>query len=383
MSKISSDYTARDEIADQYRTQQERRAQVREENEAEIESLKKNYESQKANLQDRFEKSIQDDRIRHYENIRNTKTQLNREQMRLESEGRQAIQQKAATIGSTEVKTQQEGEARVNEVKQRYAAAENYERQRLLSAQDQIRRDHRKSADYILKDSEQKIQTLAEDKSQQLKQHQTTHATALQQMQGHYDGLRENTQNQYQSSLKNLYAQTQDDFTRRQMGLMQQIQTYEERARDPFYRMARYESDMLDVGDAYVLRVKVPSYERNQFRIQVSGQEVQVTGVRTNQEKAEIEPGRWVSTNSNQVVQERYPLDTPVDGRAMTLREEGEWLEYHLPKFNQHHRYADAHAPKRIHDQDLALVKEIEFPKSLPRPKNTKTGNGPIGGSNV
>jgi hypothetical protein len=105
--------------------------------------------------------------------------------------------------------------------------------------------------------------------------------------------------------------------------------------------------------------------------------------VRTNQEKIEVEPGRWISTHSNQSVSERYPLDTPVDGRAMTMREEGEWIEYHIPKFNQTHRFADSRAPKRIHDQDLALVQEIEFPKSLPKPTIVKGNSGPMGSGSV
>jgi hypothetical protein len=372
MSKIQSEYSGRDELAEQYRAQQERRNEIRDQNEQELDSLKQNYAEQKATLSDRFEKSIQEDRIKHYENLRNQKTQFNREQMRLESAGRQAIQQKTQGLTQAEIQTQREGESKVNEIKQKYAAAEAYERNKTLAAQEEIRTHHRKNADTILKDSSQRIEDLREEKTKTLSKAQTEHATALQQIQGHYDGLRQNTHEQYAASLKNLYQNANQDLSQKKQYLTQMIGNYQERAQDPFYRMSRYDSDLLDVGDSYVLRVKIPNYERGQFRVQVAGQEIQLMGVRTNQEKAEIEPGRWVTTHTNQTVSERYPLDSPVDGRAMTVRDDGDWLEYRLPKYSKEHRFADANSGRKYETQDLALVREIEFPKSLPRPTIAK-----------
>jgi HSP20 family molecular chaperone IbpA len=98
----------------------------------------------------------------------------------------------------------------------------------------------------------------------------------------------------------------------------------------------------MDIGDAYVLRVKVPEYERKQFKVHVAGQEIQLQGVRTSDEKVDLEPGRSVATRSYQNISERYALDAPVDGKSMVYKEEGDWVEYTIPKFGQNHRVSDA-----------------------------------------
>ncbi|MBS1958902.1 MAG: hypothetical protein JST80_05470 [Bdellovibrionales bacterium] len=372
MSKISSDYSGRDELQEQYRAQQEAKEQIRDQNEQELDRLKQSYAAQKADNADRFERSIQAEKINHYDQLRKTKRELNREQARLETDGRKIISQKTADNTKAELAAAREGESRVNEVKQKYAASEEYERNQMLNAQNEIRTNHRRSAEAILKDSETKIGKLHDDKAKALEQAQTTHAIALQQMEDHYNGLRTGAQEQYESGLKNLYQRTQDEFGQKQLLHSKMIEAYQKRAQDPFYSINRYDSDLLDIGDEYVLRVKVPDYERNQFRVQVAGQEIQLMGIRHNEEKTEIEPGRWISSNSHQTVSERYPLDHPVDGRSMTMSEQGDWLEYHLPKFNKNHRYSDAVQPKTYDPDELALVKEIEFPKSLPRPAFSK-----------
>lgn len=385
MSKISSDYSTRDELNEQYRTQQQRKEEIAQQNETEIDAMKKNYSAQKADLEDRFERSIQNERISHYEQLRNQKSQMQREAMQLETAGRQAIHNKTQDLGKTEIETQREGEAKINELKQRYAAAEAYERQQMLSAQEQIRGTHRKSAEQILSDSEHKIGKLQEEKARELEKAQATHGAALNEMSDHYSNLRQGAQQNYERGLHSLYERTQNELSQKQQANTKLIEAYQKRADDPFYHLNRYDSDLLDVGDEYVLRVKVPEYERGQFRVQVAGQEIQLMGVRTNQEKTEVEPGRWIATNSHQTVSERYPLDMPVDGRAMTVRPEGDWLEYHLPKFSKNHRYADVAQPKNPYaNEDAVLAREIDFPKSLPRPTITKKdSSGPMGSGSV
>jgi HSP20 family molecular chaperone IbpA len=380
MSKISSNYNGREELEAQYRAQQERKEEIRDQNESEIENLKRNYNAQKADLEDRFERSVQGERLQHYENLRNQKSQIQRETMQLETAGRQHIQQKSEALGKTEHQIEVEGSSKINELKQKYVAAEAYEQQQMQSAQEQIRGDHRKNAETILKDSERNIAALHDEKKQQLEKHQETHASALNQMSEHYSGLRDGVQKSYETGLQSLQQRTRDELGQKQLGYSKLIEAYQKRADDPFYKINRYDSDMLDVGDKYVLRVKVPDYERGQFRVQVAGQEIQLMGIRSNQEKTEIEPGRWIATNSHQTISERYPLDAPVDSRAMTMREEGDWLEYHLPKFGKNHRYSDVTAPKGMDREQAALIKEIEFPASLPRPTiSRKDSGGPVG----
>ena len=140
------------------------------------------------------------------------------------------------------------------------------------------------------------------------------------------------------------------------------------RQEDPFYRLARFESTLEDAGETFVLRVKVPEYERDKFHVQVSGQEIQIRGTRSNNEKAEVEPGRWVNTASYQNVAEKFQLPVPVDGRSLTRRDDGDYLEFSIHKFGPDHRMNERTLTKTDLRDDHQLSAALDFPSSLPRP---------------
>ncbi len=130
-----------------------------------------------------------------------------------------------------------------------------------------------------------------------------------------------------------------------------------------------------------MLRVKVPPYERNQFRVQVSSQEVQTVGVRTLQEKAEVEPGRWVSTSSHQNVSESFKLDAPVDVRAMVMHPDGEYLVYTLPKLGAIHAISkNDPSEQNVRRAEAELNRALDFPNSLPQPTlaHNQNAKGPL-----
>ena len=369
MSTISSN--PRKELADQYLAQKSEKEALKDQHETEVEQLKKSYSSEKAALEDRFEQSVQGEKIAHYDQLRNTKRQMQNEERRLESQRSQIVGTAREDLNKEALKTEQEGRSKVDSLKTKYAAAEEYERNRATAAQQEVNTHHRKSAENILSDSEQKIKTLREQKEAELVLQKETNHEAVGQIREHYDGLRGSTQNQYAASLKDLDQRATDDLDQRRLASMVFINNYANRKTDPFYNMKRFESQLEDKGDAYTLRVKVPAYERDQFKVQVNGQEIQLSGVRSNNERVEVEPGRWVSSNAYENLNERISLDFPVDAKSMTLRNQGDWVEYTIPKFGPGRRVNDQYKPSALVNMDRddkALVKELEFVKTLPKP---------------
>jgi HSP20 family molecular chaperone IbpA len=372
MSTIPSGSTPnRNELADQYRTQQAEKDEIKSRHETEVSELKKNYSHEKASLEDRFEQSIQDERLSHYDHLRNTKNQLQKEERMLEEKRREIVGGRESDLYKEQAKTEQDGRTRVNQLQQKYAAAEEYERNRALAAQEEVHTKHKQSAEGIINESNKNIGRLREQKETELVTQKETHAQAIDQIHGHYDGLRNQTENQYATEFKNFQERATADMDQRKLATLVTLQNYATRQNDPFYRMSRFDSTLHDAGDAYVLRVKVPEYERDQFKVQVSGQEIQLNGVRAHNEKAEVEPGRWLSTNSYQNVSERVPLDMPVDGRSMTVKADGDWVEYTLPKFGPNRRVSDQYKPNVNADavrQDQSMEKELNFKNSLNKP---------------
>ncbi len=373
MSSISSSQgPSRAELSEQYNTQKAEKQELEAAHNAEMDHLKNSYAIQKADSADRFETSIQAEKGAHYEHLRNLKSQLNREQKSLEHQREEVIGGKTSQLKLDEIKTERDGRSRINEVMRKYAEAEAYERKRMLEAETEIRTDHRKNAELIIGDSQKRLSALSEEKAAYLDSQKLSHSTALNEMQTHFQGMRGHTEKQYNQELNTLQARAKTDLTERKLASATVLKNFETPLQDPFYGIKRFESDLLDIGEAYVLRVKVPDYERKQFKVQVAGQEIQLTGVRTNDQKAELEPGRTVATRSYQNVTERYALDTPVDGRSMVYKEDGEWLEYTLPKFGQHHRISDQYRKPLGYAEDKSLAKDLEFKNTLPRPASVK-----------
>ena len=380
MSTSISPQQNRNELSEQYLAQKSEREQLQKEHEAAMENLKKSYNLEKADLEDRFESSAQADKLAHYDHLRNTKTQMNREELRLDQTKNAVLSQKQDEFKKEEIQTDQDGRAHLQNVIKQLTASEEYERNRAMSAQQQAKNTTQMNTELILKDSDKKIATLREQKEQFLETAKDSHAQAMNEIQTHYDGLRTQVQTQYGNEVKTLKHTAAEDLNNQKLTNAAWIEQYANRARDPFYRISRYDSQVKDTGEAYVLRVKVPPYERSQFRVQLSGQEMQIVGVRTNSEKAEVEPGRWVTTSSHQNVSERFKLDVPVDVRAMTMEEEGDYLVYTIPKFGAKHRMEDAAQAQKVEHSERELIAELDFPNSLPKPTihMDQSGKGPL-----
>lgn len=369
MSSISSQYPAQAAIADQYKAKEAQKEEIRTQNETEIENLKKAYALQKEDVKDRYESSLQNERQATYEHLRNTKSQLNREERALDALKNQAIGEKKREFTREEIETEAEGRKTLTDLRQKFAATEDLERAKIQQAEAQIRGDHHKTAEAILHESQKKVDTLRDEKAAYLENQKITHAQALNQIFDHYQDSRAQTLQGYQHEIQDLAHKTSTDINERRIASGTYIQNLQQKEDDPFYQLSRFDSQLVDAGDAYVLRVKAPEYERSQMRVQISGQEMQLSGVRTADNTVKLEEGRTVSSKSYQNITERFKLDQAVDPRNLSRREDGEWVEYRLPKFDGHGRSqlrSNAVVYDDPHRSDGS--KELDFINTLPTP---------------
>ncbi len=380
MSNSISPYS-RSDMADQFRADKAEKEAVQTEHELEMDKLKKSYVAEKEATRDRFESSIQAERNSEYDQIRKARTEVNREARRLDSMKKEVVGQKTEELRKEALQADTEGREQLHDILYRNQAAQEYERNRGIEAENLVKNSHQKSAQQIMNSSTQQLNQLAQSKTTELEHAKADHATALDQIHNHYENLRGQEVQKYDTELNSIRTATGNELNEKKLVNSQWISNYTDRLRDPFYRLNRFESSIEDTGNAYVLRVKVPEYDRAHFKVQLSGQEVQIVGIRSNNDKAEVEPGRVITTNSFQNVSERFSLDQPVDGRAMTLQERGDWLIYHLPKFGAAHPMRGALEDSRISQAEAASIKEMDFPNSLPKPTIPKdtSGRGPLG----
>lgn len=365
------------EIADTLRAQRQQKESIQEQSETEIENLKRSYAAQKADLEDRFEASSQAERLQHYENLKNLKSQINREAKTLEDNGRKLISGKSEQFRNEEIQTEKEGRMRVGETRRKTAAIEEYERNRMKMAADLAHRDHIAQTTGILEENQRALQSLARQKQEYLEHQVENHAQSLNDIEDHYQSIRDHKLNQYAQELQSLEERTSEGLQQKALGSALALVAADSRKTDPFYSIQRLESQLQDQGHSFSLKVKVPEHERGNLRVQAAGDHVQVIGVRTSDSQA-LDGNRTVSTRSHQIFSEKIPLPSPIDPRSIQRLEQDGWVEFRMPKQG---RLAEANAASSIEAPlDRQLSDPLRFQQSIPRPtpQASRSGKGTI-----
>jgi HSP20 family molecular chaperone IbpA len=377
MSSVSSS-TKRNEVADQYASQQAEKEKLRAEHEAEIERLHKTYSSEKEHLKDRYETSLQNEKAQTYENLRNTKKQFSSAEKDLKNSGEERIQQKKTELHQEETRIEKEGTFKVNEALKKQAAMEEYQRNQANLADTTARHNLSHNARTIINENNQKIEKLQESKLQELEKRKGEHGVAVGQIREHYDQRQNRLLQQHEKETMNIKKGVDAQINKAALDNAKRLHANLDKQDDPFYRMSYVDSDFTDQGDFYQLSVRLPEYERKGFRVQISGQELQFSGMRNSNVKAEVEPGHDVSTNSFQSFSERYKFDIPVDANAMQVTHDGDWMHYTIPKYGPNHRMREDNMKSKIDRLDLEMSREVEFKDTLPLPKSVRkdTGSG-------
>jgi HSP20 family molecular chaperone IbpA len=380
MSSIDTRYTATQDLAEQYKAQHREKEALQAEHEVEMTNLKRSYNEEKADTEDRFEQSSQAERLAHYEHLRNLKSQINREERTLEMQGRQEIHGKKAALKQEEIQTDLDGRSKVDGARKRYAAAVEYERQKQQSTQESLRDDYNRNTGRILSENEKSVEKLRTQKEQYLESQKAAHAAALDSIEQHYQDIRENHEQRYVGELASLENRSINDLNDRKLANASKIARYEEKSADPFYQIKKYDSDLLDIGESFVLRVKVPDHERKNLRVQISGNDLQLVGQRSSDERALTPDGRTLSTRSHQTISEKFTLSSPVDSKGMQVEHQDEWVQYTIPKFGPAHPRSNPNSANLTELEQNPIAKELGFAQNLPRPSvlNRQSGKGTL-----
>lgn len=376
MSSISST-SNKNELAEQYAAQQAEKEKLRDDHEVEMERLKQSYNSEKQDLQDRFETTLQHDKLRTYENLRNSKRQFSSAERQLDQAGNERIHQKEDELKSEEIRITKEGEAKVNEAVKKYAAIEEYQRNQASAADNMTRNNLSQNARLIIKDTENKVENLRQNKMDELDRRKSEHGVAVEQIRQHYNQRQNRLLYGHENETKRIQDGVDEQINESYFANANRLEAHLEKQEDPFYRLSVIESDFSDRGDHYQLKVRMPEHERKGFRVQISGQELQFSGTRSSKARGVVEEGHDVTTDNYQTFSERYKFDTPVDAKAMQMTQKGEWLFYTIPKYGPNHRMKEENVMAKIRHNDLAMAREVEFKETLPLPKIVKdNGSG-------
>jgi len=204
-------------------------------------------------------------------------------------------------------------------------------------------------------DQEKKVQRQDEFFTKKYEQSQKQWASKEQNLNTQYSDRMEHTKKAYETDLHNQGDRFQSIYTKNEDANKESLQVqaerltkglavtkkafltnsekYNDRAADPFYKVADRGSTMSEDSSFYVLKAYVPEHEKDNVKVIFEKDKAIVSGQRSFQDKLN-ENGKTVSTSSYQTFREEMPFDKPVIMAGMTREREGDWVTYKIPKMH-------------------------------------------------
>jgi HSP20 family molecular chaperone IbpA len=351
--------------AEEYATLQAEKDELKAQHEQEMNRLKKSFESEEQNTNDRYERTTQAAKLKNYENLNAIKRAANRSEQELQNNASDHFNQSKEEVYHKTIS--QDTAHRMALSKAQLDHANELQRLSQLSAEQQnaLKENTVGQTNTITQDAQAKINALQEQKNLELSRQQQNSQLAKTQIQTKYEADRAQLQARLDKEHAAVQNRVSDHLDNLRKTNAARLGAYTERLSDPFYHMVRFDADVSENESSVRIKVKVPAYERENVRLQVATSSAKIIGIRSNQEEFESGPGRKVSTSAQQSFSETVALPAAVDARSLRLEEEGEYLVYVLDKLggskNKPVFQSTQHAADRTH------AKEPDFPASLPK----------------
>ncbi len=351
--------------AEEYSNLQEEKEQLKAEHEQEINRLKHAFATDEQSTKDRYERTLQNTKLKNYENLNAIKRASDRSEQELQNKATAHYNQAQEDLYRDTVQRDTSHKLMLSKVQNQNATELQNLSQQAALQQEFLKETTAGQTNAIVQDSQVKLGTLQEQKNAELARQQANSQMAKTQIQAKYEGDR----NELQTRLVKEYSAVQNRVSEHLDHLRKtnahRLGAYTERLNDPFYHIVRFDADISEKDDSVQIKVKVPPHERENVRLQVSVNSAKIVGIRSNSEEFESGPGRKVATSAQQSFSETVALPAAVDARSMRVEESGEFMIFTLDKLGPN-KQKPMHKSTQ-HAADRTHAAEPDFPSSLPQ----------------
>lgn len=362
-SRISKAQTAASkaerEAADRITESRKQIQETTKEEEARIDAIKDQYEKRGVEERARGENYIESVRNRSYESLGELRRKSQSEEMKLKSEGEKNVNSLKTQYKTAADATANEGEARLGQAVKTNFKAEEAERKRNAEQLNELK--SRIELEKRMTEEEHKSTTenLGKASQQRRKELEAKTRTDVEASNEHYKDAYEGAVKQNQNAIKDVNWRASQEVEDLKRNTALKLDSYSSQKNDPFYKMVNLNATLHESDEAFVLKAKVPPHERDRININVSGNDLIISGKRKSEESVESENGTKVRTNSYQSFSESFPLNWSVDAKSMTREWSGNTLVVRIPK------RATYEAPKKK-EAERTAAQRPNFPKNLP-----------------
>lgn len=361
--KLPADVTA----AESYATRRIKNAQEK------VKEAEQQAEENLKQVHDRFESQAHQESMRSqlqretteqkaYEELKDLKNKVSRVQHRMTIEGQQKINDTQDFYDGQVGYQKKLGDRALRGANEQYSKQLDHvnreaEHQIALTRVDQGQR-----VEKIKKLSDEQFQKIIEERQSKEAEIRAKSEEATRESERHYNSSTTKLINEHNANLNKLNDKTTEQLRNVQDQYAAKLGAYADRARDPFYRMVEVDASVREDSDFYYLIANVPKHEQDRVSVTVKGgTTLVINGTRNTTDRQELPDGSFKTTSSNQSYTQTFPVDHPVDERAVMRDTRGDQIIFTIPKRSRpaSPQYQAAHAEK-------AKGIAPKFPENLP-----------------
>lgn len=342
------------EIKNQIRT-------VDREGQAAVEALKTNYEKEALAESSRTETSLESEKLKGYEKIRDLQRAQAAELARVKRQGESDLAEMNEHYRNQTYSTDKNHNEQLTDLQMRHQRQLDFERTSGTALTDQVRHEQKMELDRIRTESDENISKAENQAHTLFEKKRTLTNEAIESASKNLESRYADASQTHQQILNSLQSESSRQLKQARLDTSRKLAAYTERQEDPFYQMMDTKAEFRDEGDRYTLTAQIPQHEQDHVSVAIRGNQLVISGYRRNEEKVELEPGRTRGTNAFQSFTESFPFAQAVESGLMTREFDGNTLTVTVPKKNLSTAYQPYKAkPARAH------VDRPNFPANLP-----------------
>ncbi len=324
-----------------------------------IEEARDNYERQYEKQNAQEQNSLEQERMKGYEAMRDLKKHQNDELRKVRKEGERAKSELENHYRDAVYKSERDGKQTLDEIKVQHDRAQYHERVAAQMAEEQLKTEQKVGYNHVKEQGEERLESLNKTYAKEVEDlRQSTHAAKMSAEEKFNDQYKhaldagqermEEVINRSAEKLKNLRSDTAPTDRRLRLSPARS-----------FYRMRKINAYLHDRGDAYVLRARVPEHEQKGFSVSIKGESLVLAGYRASNEKV-VNPDGSINTSSgHQAYTETIPLSWPVHARELRKEFIGDELVVTIPKKETNYR-----APQHVKSPgEKPRIERPQFPE--------------------
>jgi HSP20 family molecular chaperone IbpA len=346
--------------------------QAQQEANTELDQIRSQYdqksELETANLDD----SLDRQRLKGYEALRDLKRQQETELHRVKQEGDRDLAQAGNYYRDTKYATYRKGEEDVKELKEKQAQESQY-----TNKSGQLDYKTAKA------DQDRRLAELKDLQDHQYKEQNDIRSAKFEKLKADTEVANQRTAEHFQKSYDSTIAQDQasidllQNIANKQINSIraetsQALEAYSSRQNDPFYKLKDIGAALHEYGDKFVITANIPKGEQDHITVALRGNQLVIQGTRHNEEHLDLGPGRMKGTSSYQTFEESLPLNWPVDGRSLSKQFQGDRMVITVNKASEFASQGvyKAPAPARLR------AERPHLPLNLPTSESIKEESG-------